>query len=87
MAEHLYNYLPFCVHYVFMGMEVQGYARNNFDEINAYPHEYRSQLSNAVLSMARKGLSVSVYNIPLCMCDRKIWPYAKQSISTWKTHL
>lgn len=84
MAEHLYNYLPFCVHYVFMGMEVQGYARNNFDEINAYPHEYRSQLSNAVLSMARKGLSVSVYNIPLCMCDRKIWPYAKQSISTWK---
>ena len=45
MSEHLYNYLPFCVHYVFMGMEVHGYARNNFEEINAYPHEYKEQLS------------------------------------------
>ena len=34
--------------------------------------------------MTRKGLNVSVYNIPLCMCDNKIWHYAKQSISTWK---
>lgn len=84
MAEHLYNYLPFCVHYVFMGMEVQGYARNNFDRINAFPYEYRNQLTKAVLYLHQRGLDVSVYNIPLCMCDEEIWLFAKKSISTWK---
>lgn len=83
-AEHLSNYLPFCIHYAFMGMEIHGLAIKNFDKINVYPYEYQSQLKEAILLMHRRGLWVSVYNIPLCMCSKDIWPFAERSISDWK---
>lgn len=85
IALHLSNYLPFCVHYAFMGMEIHGLAEKNFDEINAFPYEYIDYLKEAVLTMHRRGLNVSVYNVPLCMCHKDIWTFAEQSISQWKT--
>lgn len=84
IALHLSNYLPFCVHYAFMGMEIHGLAAKNFHEININPSEYVDSLREAVLSMNRRGLNVSVYNVPLCMCHEDIWAFAKQSISQWK---
>lgn len=84
IAEYLSNYIPFCVHYVFMGMEVHGIAIDNFEEINAYPYEYRNELREAVLLMYQKGLPVSVYNVPLCMIDYSIRRFAERSISEWK---
>ena len=84
IALHLANYIPFCVHYVFMGMEIHGLAIKNFDQINIFPNEYIDYLRNAVLLMQRRGLNVSVYNVPLCMCHKDIWKFAKKSISDWK---
>jgi hypothetical protein len=35
-----------------------------------------------ILASAR--LHVSVYNLPLCVLARTVWPFAIQSISDWK---
>lgn len=84
MALHLANYFPFCVHYAFMGMEVHGLAEENFEEINSFPTDYFETLKDAVVIMKRRGLNVSVYNVPLCMCHEDIRNFAKKSISDWK---
>ncbi|MDR1313050.1 MAG: His-Xaa-Ser system radical SAM maturase HxsC [Deltaproteobacteria bacterium] len=83
-SEQMYSYFPFCAHYAFMGMEICGQAFKNFDEINVSPLEYRDCLEEAVMSMYRAGLPVSVYNVPLCLCSEKTRPFARQSISSWK---
>ena len=83
-VEYLYAYFPFAVHYYLMGMEVCGEAKRNFDTVYVPPHEYKEQLKNAVLFMQRRGMPVSVYNIPLCLCDEQIRHTARQSISQWK---
>ena len=83
-SEHLYNYFPFCSHYAFMGMEVHGEASRNHNEITIFPDDYRENLKKTVIFMHRRGLPVSIYNIPLCQCDEQIWPFARQSISSWK---
>ncbi len=83
-AKHLYNYFPFCSHYVFIGMELCGNALDNINHVNLYPYEYKEELSSAVLFMNRRGLPVSIYNIPLCLCDIKVRQFARKSISSWK---
>lgn len=83
-AEHIYNYFPFCSHYALMGLELCGHAATNAERIAVSPHEYKEELTQAVLYMYRRGLPVSVYNIPLCLCDPRIRPFARQSISAWK---
>ncbi len=83
-AEHLYNYFPFCAHYVFMGMELCGNAACNSTVVAVAPYEYQQQLRAAVLALARRGLPVSVYNIPLCLCAPEIRPFLRQSIASWK---
>lgn len=83
-AEHMYNYFPFCSHYAFMGMEIHGDAEKNVHDIAIFPIAFKDNLKNAVILMHRRGLPVSVYNIPLCQCDKSIWPFARQSISSWK---
>lgn len=83
-AEHLHSYFPFCSHYALMGMELCGHAAAHVERVAVSPHEYKEELARAVLSMHRRGLPVSVYNIPLCLCDPRIRPFARQSISAWK---
>lgn len=83
-AEHLYGYFPFCSHYALMGLELCGHAAANEERVAVFPHEYKEELAQAVLYMDRRGLPVSIYNIPLCLCDTRIRPFARQSISTWK---
>ena len=83
-AEHLYNYFPFCAHYAFMGLELHGNAAQNKELVDISPQQYQQELRSAVLAMYRRGLPVSVYNIPLCLCAPEIMPFARQSISSWK---
>lgn len=83
-AEHMYNYMPFCVHYAFMGLEVHGNAWKHVDDVYVSPNVYKVYLKKAVLDMHRKGLPVSIYNIPLCLCDADVHKFAQKSISGWK---
>ena len=83
-SEQMFSYFPFCAHYAFMGLEIQGNAIENFDDVNVDPGQYMEQLEEAVLTMRRGGLNVSVYNAPLCLCSEKVRPLARKSISGWK---
>jgi hypothetical protein len=46
--------------------------------------DYQASLSEAVELLDAAGVNVSVYNLPRCVLDRSIWPFAVQSISDWK---
>lgn len=83
-AHFLYRNFPFAYHVALMGMEMTGLAEENFDKVWVDPNDYRLELDKAVKVLHRAALRVSVYNVPLCLLERRTWPFARQSISDWK---
>jgi hypothetical protein len=67
-----------------MGMEIIGLARDNYETVWIDPHEYRDEISKAVRVLSRADMNVSIYNVPLCLTEKKSWSFARQSISGWK---
>lgn len=84
MAEYIYKNYPFLYHIAIMGMEFIGHAKDNYDKIYINPIEYSYELQQCVKKLARYGMNVSIYNIPLCLLDEQIRKFATQSISKWK---
>jgi His-Xaa-Ser system radical SAM maturase HxsC len=76
--------LPFVDHVALMGMENTGFAIANESSLWIDPIDYREVLSESVAGLAAAGMNVSVYNLPRCLLDPSVWPYAVQSISDWK---
>jgi His-Xaa-Ser system radical SAM maturase HxsC len=76
--------LPFVDHVALMGLENTGFALANQDLLWIDPIGYRTDLTAAVGILSSAGVNVSVYNLPLCLLDREVWPFAAQSISDWK---
>lgn len=85
-AEHMYRYFPFCAHYALMSMEVCGTANVNVDSVYIDPVEYKLEMRKAALALHKRGLHVSVYNTPLCLCHEDIRAFSRQSISSWKNN-
>jgi His-Xaa-Ser system radical SAM maturase HxsC len=83
-AGHMYRYFPFCSHYAFMSMEMYGLAGENIESVYIDPHEYKEQLRKAVLALHKRGLYVSIYNTPLCLCHEAVRSFSRASISSWK---
>ena len=84
LARFLGRNLPFVEHVALMGLEPMGFARLNLDALWIDPTEYRSTLSEAVRSLVRHHMNVSIYNHQLCTLNEELWPYARKSISDWK---
>ncbi|NGX28953.1 MAG: putative mycofactocin radical SAM maturase MftC [Candidatus Anoxychlamydiales bacterium] len=80
----LFRNFPFLSHIAFMGMEVTGYALNNYEKLWIDPFLYRTELKKAVHDLNRKAMNVSIYNIPHCLLERDSWEFSRQSISSWK---
>lgn len=76
--------LPFVDHVALMGLENTGFALANQDLLWIDPIDYQVDLAAGVTILSSAGLNVSVYNLPLCLLDQKIWTFAVQSISDWK---
>jgi His-Xaa-Ser system radical SAM maturase HxsC len=76
--------LPFVDHVALMGMEHTGFAIANDDTLWIDPLDYQEQLKAGVDVLSTAGINVSVYNLPLCVLDPSIRPFAVQSISDWK---
>lgn len=76
--------LPFVDHVALMGLENTGFALANQGLLWIDPLDYRADLAASVGILSAAGITVSVYNLPLCLLDREIWPFAAQSISDWK---
>ena len=84
IADFIARNLPFVDQVALMGLEMIGFARANIDEIWIDPIEYKDELTEAVRHLDRRRVKTMVYNHPLCLIDREIWPFAVQSISDWK---
>jgi His-Xaa-Ser system radical SAM maturase HxsC len=84
IAQFLYRNFPFVSHIAFMGQEIIGEARNNFESIWVDPIQYVANLDKAVRYLAGMGVNTSIYNIPLCLLPESSRRYAARSISDWK---
>ena len=84
IAQFLYRNFPFVSHIAFMGQEIIGEARNNFQSIWVEPIQYVASLDKAVQYLAGMGVNTSIYNIPLCLLPETSRRYAARSISDWK---
>jgi His-Xaa-Ser system radical SAM maturase HxsC len=84
LAEFIFRNLTFVDHITFMGLEITGFTRANMESLWIDPHDYRSELRNAVRYLAAAKMNVSVYNHQLCVLDESIHRFAKRSISDWK---
>lgn len=84
LARFLARNFPFVEHVALMGLEMMGYVRMNLEALWIDPVDYQRELLAAVRHLSRHGLATSIYNLPLCLLDRELWPFARQSISDWK---
>ncbi len=86
LTEYLYRNVPFVEHIALMGVEPIGFARAHHNNVWMDPEDMGHILLESVEYLTRRGLNVSLYNLPLCTLPRALWPYAKRSISDWKQH-
>jgi len=84
LAEFIARNFPFVAHVALMGLEMFGFVHRNFDELWIDPYDYQSELVRATETLFLSGLNTSIYNHQLCVLDRRLWPFARKSISDWK---
>lgn len=84
IIRFIHRSLPFVEHVALMGIEPIGFAKANHEALWIDPADYSELLEESVFFADRRGLSVSLYNMPLCTIPKSLWPFARQSISTWK---
>jgi His-Xaa-Ser system radical SAM maturase HxsC len=76
--------LPFVDHVALMGLENTGFAIANDEILWIDPLDYQEQLAAGIDVLSTAGVNVSIYNLPLCVLDPSVRPFAVQSISDWK---
>lgn len=86
LARFIYRNLPFVGHVALMGTEPTGFARANHDTLWMDPVDMNGPLIEAVDTLSKRDISVSLYNLPLCTLQRVLWPHTRRSISDWKQH-
>lgn len=84
LAEYIYRKLPFAKQVTFMGLENMGYVKKHWELLWEDPVDYGPRLQTAVEHLWRRGMNVSIYNLPLCVLPRPLWGFARQSISAHK---
>lgn len=84
LAKYISMNLPFVEHVAFMGLEYTGYTPKNSDLLWMEPSEYAEELEEAVLFLDGMGMTVSIYNLQLCLLKPSLWKFARKSISDWK---
>lgn len=84
LAEFITRNLLFVDHVALMGLEIRGFAKSNLDAISIDPYDYRDDLAQAVDTLTRARMRVSIYNHPLCVIPESVRRFAVKSISDWK---
>jgi His-Xaa-Ser system radical SAM maturase HxsC len=84
LAEFIVRNLTFVDHVALMGLEITGFTRANLDELWIDPLDYQTELYRAASLLADSRMHVSIYNHQLCILDKRLWPFARKSISDWK---
>jgi His-Xaa-Ser system radical SAM maturase HxsC len=84
LARFIARNLTFVDQVVFMGLEMTGFTKANLEALWIDPLDYQGELAEAVHFLADSRIHVAIYNHQLCLVDRSLWDYARQSISDWK---
>lgn len=84
LAHFIFRNMPFVEHVALMGIESMGLAKKHYEELWIDPADYQEELSQAAHFLDARGVSVSVYNLPLCTLRPSLMPFYRQSISDWK---
>lgn len=84
LARYISRNLPFVDHVAFMGVEPIGFALANRDALWLDPVDAAPALGEAIELLDSRGIACSLYNTPLCVLPRSLWPFARRSISDWK---
>lgn len=82
--DWIYNTFPFACHVALMGYEPVGLGALNLNKHWVNPADYSLQLEKSVLSLAMRGVQVSIFNHPLCMLPPSVRQFSAKSISDWK---
>jgi His-Xaa-Ser system radical SAM maturase HxsC len=83
-ADFFGRNLPFVEHVALMGLEPMGFARVNAAMLAYDPEVCGQVLMDAVSNLDQAGMTVSIYNVPLCVLDPRLHVFARRSISDWK---
>ncbi|MCA9806284.1 MAG: His-Xaa-Ser system radical SAM maturase HxsC [Cyanobacteria bacterium HKST-UBA02] len=84
LAEFIARNLLFVDHVALMGLEMMGFTPINLEDLWIDPIQYQPQLLEAVSTLSRYRMRVSIYNHQLCLLDRRLWEFSVKSISDWK---
>lgn len=84
LMDFIYHNFPFVSHVALMGLENMGYAKKNWELLWVDPVDYKDDLLAAVRFLHYRRICVSVYNLPLCIISKELWPFARRSISDFK---
>lgn len=84
LAHFIFRNMPFVEHVAFMGIESMGLAKKNYDALWIDPLDYQEELSQAAHFLNARGMTVSIYNLPLCILKPSLTHFYRQSISDWK---
>ena len=84
LAYFIFRNLTFARHIAFMAIEPIGFAPVNHDAIWIDPVDCMGILKDALFFLANRGMSVSLYNFPLCIVPEELWCFTRKSISDWK---
>ncbi len=86
LAEFIFKNLTFVEHVAFMGLEITGMAKKNFNYIWNNDIDYKSILKDSIIYLSNWGIQCSIYNIPLCCLPEEIREFSAKSISDWKQY-
>lgn len=84
ISKYISKNLPFVCGICFVGLENIGCAIKNKNTVWINIEDYSEILKDSVEYLSSAGYYVSIFNIPLCLLDERIRPFAKDSISEWK---
>ncbi len=84
LAEFITRNLLFADHVALMGLEMTGFTKANLEALWVDPFDYQAELAAAIDILNRFNMNVSIYNHQLCLLPKKLWPFARKSISDWK---
>ncbi|MBV1691416.1 His-Xaa-Ser system radical SAM maturase HxsC [Novosphingobium sp. G106] len=77
-------HLTFCDQWSIMQLEATGFAKNRFAELYAPPQHTFEVVGEAIDEAQLYGLSVRLFNFPLCQVPSAYRRHAVSSISDWK---
>ena len=72
-----------CVNFV--GLEVRGNCAKNANQVYIDYHSAAQRIIPAADILISEGIDVGIYNYPLCLLDKRYWPIAEKSISSYKS--